>query len=133
MSSAQNRTGALVLGVFICLGLVSLGFILGKSALDIKEYERTVQVKGLSEREYPADIVIWPIMFTVADNDLTNLYATLETSTDKIRSFLTARGVDAEEITFSSPAIASCSICLKANPPKNGYRLIISGEIMIAS
>lgn len=133
MSSVQYRTGALVLGVFICLGLVSLGFILGKSALDIKEYERTVQVKGLSEREYPADIVIWPIMFTVADNDLTNLYATLETSTDKIRSFLTARGVKAEEITFSSPAITDKSANQYGGGPAAEFRYTAQQTVTVYS
>ena len=36
--------------------------------------ERTVVVKGLSEKEVPANIVIWPIAFTEASNDLTELY-----------------------------------------------------------
>ena len=46
-----NVRSALVLGVFIFFGLAALGFFIGSSAIKFKEYERTVTVKGLSERE----------------------------------------------------------------------------------
>ena len=71
--SFQKNTTFWVLGMFILLGLSSLGYLLSDAAIRVKEYERTVTVKGLSEREYPADIVIWPIRFTEAGNDLTAL------------------------------------------------------------
>jgi hypothetical protein len=84
----NNRVSALLLGVFIFFGLTCLGYILGKSAIKFKEYERSVTVKGLSEREYDADIVIWPIQFTQADNNLADLYSAIEANTLKIRNFL---------------------------------------------
>ena len=89
---ANNRLSALVLGIFVFLGLTSLGYLLGKSAIRFKEYERSVTVKGLSEREYDADIVIWPIQFTEANNDLEALYNSIEASTLKIRNFLLRNG-----------------------------------------
>ncbi|HYQ72672.1 MAG TPA: hypothetical protein VET88_12185, partial [Gammaproteobacteria bacterium] len=85
----RERTGsALVLGVFILLGLAALGYLLGNAAIRFKEFERSVTVKGLSEQEYPADVVIWPIQFTLASNELAALYATLEDNTKRIRAFL---------------------------------------------
>ncbi|RKY76375.1 hypothetical protein DRQ07_10425 [candidate division KSB1 bacterium] len=96
---------SLILGVSIFLGLSALGFLIGRSAIKVKEFERTVRVKGLSEREYPADIVLWPIKFTEASNDLSALYASLEASTDKIVRFLVKNGIDKSEITVSPPSI----------------------------
>ena len=61
--------------------------------------------KGLSERELQADIVIWPIRFTAAANDLTTLYETLEGHTTDIEEFLIKAGLSAEEITSGPPAI----------------------------
>ena len=90
----NNRISALVLGVFIFLGLTCLGYLLGKSAIKFKEYERSITVKGLSEREYDADIVIWPIQFTQADNDLADLYSAIEANTLKIRNFLEKNGIE---------------------------------------
>lgn len=107
--NGQQKSSALILGAFIFLGLAALGFQLGKSAVDIKEYERTVSVKGLSERDYPADVVIWPIQFTQANNDLQNLYESLESTTAKISAFLQGRGIALGEITLSTPEITDKS------------------------
>ena len=101
----SSKASALIVGVFLFLGLTSLGYLLGSSAIKFKEYERTVTVKGLSEREYKADIVIWPIQFTEAGNNLQELYGSLETSTEKIRTFLEKNGINPEEITFTTPSI----------------------------
>ena len=46
--SFQKNTAFWVLGMFILLGLSSLGYLLGDAAIRVKEYERTVTVKGLS-------------------------------------------------------------------------------------
>ena len=66
--SSGSSLVALALAIF--LGLAALGYLLGQAAVQVKEYERTVMAKGLSEREYPADIVIWPVAFTVTGDDL---------------------------------------------------------------
>lgn len=50
-----NQKSALILGVCILSGLALLGYFLGSSLIKFKEYERTVTVKGLSEKEYPAE------------------------------------------------------------------------------
>ncbi|MEJ8568645.1 SIMPL domain-containing protein [Elongatibacter sediminis] len=100
---------ALALGFFILLGLAALGWQLGDAALRFKAYERTVTVKGLSEREYPADIVIWPIAFTEAGNDLGSVYGQLETSAGHIRDYLHSRGIDDAAITVSAPSITDKS------------------------
>jgi hypothetical protein len=94
-----------LLGIFIFLGLAVLGYLLANAAIQFKEYERTVRVKGLSEREYDADIVIWPIQFTVAANELETLYGSVEEGTSKIKAFLEQRGIETSELTFAPPAI----------------------------
>jgi len=107
--NGNGKTGALILGFFIFLGLAALGSLLGNAAIKFKEYERTVTVKGLSEREYPADIVIWPIQFTEAGNNLEGLYGAIESGTAKIRAFLEKHGIEPQEISVSSPAITDKS------------------------
>lgn len=84
----QSKFSAFILGAFIFLGLSAVGYQLGNAAIQYKEYERTVTAKGLSEREYPADIVIWPIQFTESSNDLAQLYNSIEASNVKIKNFL---------------------------------------------
>lgn len=101
-----NLKSAFTLGLFVFLGLAFLGYFIGTSAIKFKEYERTVTVKGLSEKEYPADIALWPINFSNTGNDVTQLYAAMEVDAAKVIGFLNANGLDAEEITASPPVIA---------------------------
>jgi len=118
----NSKVSALVLGVFIFLGLATLGYLLGNAAIKFKEYERTVTVKGLSEREYEADIVIWPIQFTEASNNLGELYGSIQRSTEKIRVFLEKNGISKEEITFSTPSITDKSAQQYGNQAKAEFR-----------
>ena len=118
----NSKVSAVVLGVFIFLGLATLGYLLGNAAIKFKEYERTVTVKGLSEREYEADIVIWPIQFTEASNNLGELYGSIERSTEKIRVFLEENGISPEEITFSIPSITDKSAQQYGNQAKAEFR-----------
>ena len=118
----NSKVSAVVLGVFIFLGLATLGYLLGSAAIKFKEYERTVTVKGLSEREYEADIVIWPIEFTEASNNLGELYDSIERSTEKIRVFLEKNGISEEEITSSIPSITDKSAQQYGNQAKAEFR-----------
>jgi len=95
----------IILGVAIFLGLSALGYLLGGSIVKFKEFERSVSVKGLSEKELPADIALWPIQFSRAGNDITALYADLEKDTQAIVEFLKRSGFSDSEITVSPPAI----------------------------
>ncbi len=96
---------AATLGGLLCIGLLSLGFLLSKGALKVKELERTITVKGLSEREVQADIAIWPIRFNEANNDLGLLYAEIQKKSDLAVKFLKKYGFSDSEISVSQPAI----------------------------
>ncbi len=130
----ENKTAAAwVLGLFILLGLAALGYLLGESAIRYKEYERTVTVKGLSEREFPADIVIWPIQFTEASNDLGALYATLESSANRVREYLVAQGIDASEISVSAPLVTDKSAQNWGDASRAEFRYTASQTVTVYS
>ncbi|WP_100657437.1 SIMPL domain-containing protein [Alteromonas flava] len=101
----MQRLASLVLGICFIVGCGVLAVTLKQAALEVKSFERTVNVKGLSEREYPADVVIWPIQFNAASNDLSALYQQMEVHAEKISAFLEARGIDRTELTVSAPTI----------------------------
>ncbi|MGB0404808.1 MAG: hypothetical protein ACPGDB_01280, partial [Fusobacterium sp.] len=74
----KNNLWALILGVCIVIGFSSLGYLAGKSAVKIKEYERVVTVKGLSQKDFMADTVLMPVEYIVNSNDLKDLYNSLK-------------------------------------------------------
>lgn len=105
----HESNGLAGLGLFICAGLAALGYFLGDALISFKLQERSVSVKGLSEREYPADVVIWPIQFSTADNNLEALYTALESQTALVQAFLQANAIPATAISVSTPAITDKS------------------------
>ena len=94
-----------VLGASLLLGFIALGWLLGNYAVRVKKFDRTVVVKGLSEREVPADIAIWPLTFQDASNDLNALFASLQKKNALITEFLAGHGIAAEAITVGAPAV----------------------------
>ena len=56
--------------VALAMALAAAGWWVSSSLLRFRTADRTVTVKGLAEREVPADLVVWPIAFTEAGNDL---------------------------------------------------------------
>lgn len=101
----MGKASSLILAAGVVVGLTIFGSLLGRSLVDFKAWDRVVTVKGLSERDYMADKVIWPVQFTVADNDLPGLYKTLASQSEQIEQFLTQQGLNAGEITVGKPDI----------------------------
>lgn len=101
----MNKTTATILALGVAIGLSVLGYQLAGAAIDFKTFDRSVTVKGLSEREYKADVLIWPIQFLTASNDLSQLYEVLEQHSSSIRNHLVKNGIDANEISMAAPSI----------------------------
>jgi len=96
---------SVILAAGLVLGLGLLGWKLGGSLIRFKEFERTVTAKGLAEREMPADIALWPIGFTAANDNLDELYADLGRTSDKVVAFLEGRSFTDEEISVAPPVV----------------------------
>ena len=79
---------AFILGILLGISTIIASGLLANSALQIKQYERTVLVKGLSERDVAADTAIWPIRFSVAGSNASDLYQLMETNAAKISEVL---------------------------------------------
>jgi len=101
----MNALPALLLALAIAVGTSLAGFFIGKGFTDARALERTVSAKGLSERDVPADVAIWPLQLSVADNDLTALVATVAKQRETVVAFLKARGFADDEITVGAPTI----------------------------
>ncbi len=135
MNNAQSQTNrsAFILGISIFLGLAFLGYFLGKAALDHKQLDRSVRVKGLSVREFQADIVIWPIQFTAAGNELNSLYNQIEANTNKIKVFLAKHGISENEVSFTSPDITDKTAQQYGNEARPTFRYTALQKVTVYS
>ena len=72
------------------------GYFIGDGLLGARSADRYVTVKGLAEREVAANLVIWPITYTVTADDLGTLQQRTDDGAAKIRTFLDADFEDHE-------------------------------------
>ncbi len=100
-----NSSQIVIAAVILVIGLLGLGFILKSTAIDVKNMERTVTVKGLAEREVLADTAIWPLQFSDADNNLEKLVERVERKSDAVIAFLKLHGFDDDEISRGAQSI----------------------------
>ncbi len=89
----------------LALALVAGFYLISQSIVRFKTLERAVSVKGLAEKEVNADVVLWPITYQRAQNDLITLYAELESDHKRIIDFLLKSGFRHEELSVSAPAV----------------------------
>jgi hypothetical protein len=98
--------GRLFSGLAVMLGLIIMGSMFPKAVEKFRSYDRTVNVKGLCEKEVKADRVIWPIVYKVMANDIQSVYDQIDAGNATILAFLEAGGIRPEEITVSVPQIS---------------------------
>ncbi len=92
-------------GLFIGIGIVFLGICFYAGIMHFKNADRSVSVRGLSEREVEADMVLWPLVYTVSGNDLQFIAGDVERKNKIIIKFLTTAGISEGDIIVNSTSI----------------------------
>jgi len=125
----ENR---LIAAAIIAVGIICLGWFMKAGIDNFANKDRQVTVKGLAEREVPADKVTWSIGTKVTGNDLPMLYESINIQTDKIKRFLKQNGLEEKEITINPPSISDLEAREWGENNKN-FRYIISTTITVAT
>jgi len=89
--------GLVVLGVGVALSgaFAGYGFSQGRVA------ERFVTVKGVSEREVEADLAVWPLQITAADNNLDAVNRQLAQGVSAVHQFMARHGLDTTQVALT--------------------------------
>ena len=91
--------------IIIAVGLGVMGWSIKCGIDNFANKDRKVTVKGLAEREVPADKVTWSISTTEMGNDLPALYQRISQQAEKIKAFLVQNGLNENEITINPPSV----------------------------
>jgi len=97
----HNNTPA---AVILAIGIALAGYLMGHALIESRTSERRVTVRGFAEREVPANLALWPIVFSVTSNDLMDLQQQADTGVAKVRAFL-ADDFPTEQISVSPPRV----------------------------
>ena len=129
----DKKFGILLLGAFIA-GLAINGLILGRALERFKKEDRTISVKGFSEREVRSDLAVWTIKTRIADNDLAAGSKAIEDAKNKVIAFLLENGVNKEEIIQKDLIVNDKKAQEWDNSnAANSFRFIIDNIIQVRS
>lgn len=96
---------SIIAALLVALGLSAAGYFVGEGISGRNKPNRSIAVKGLSEREVPASLAIWTLTYTASGNDLNAVNQTLGESTTAVTIFLKNQGFDPKEWAVQPPAV----------------------------
>jgi uncharacterized protein len=96
--TADNRKAWLVGSGVLALGLTVGGYLMGDGLVRMKQADRSVTVRGLSERNVTADLATWTIAYSAKAGDMQSAQAKADADTKAIRGFFTSVGFDADAV-----------------------------------
>jgi len=109
--------------LIVALGLIIAGFLIGNTHTKAIKANRSVQVKGLAEREVPADLAVWPIEVTITSNNLTALKTTIDKQQQEVLTFFGEQGFNESEFAIGPTNIQDSKATSYGNPNQT-YRYI---------
>lgn len=93
--TAESRRRLLLPAALLALGLTAAGALVGANIPRLRTADRSVVVKGVSEREARADLAVWPLRLVATADDLAAANAEMTRSVAAVRAFLAAQGLAA--------------------------------------
>ena len=111
--------------LILAVALVLMGGLVGRGLNSISEGERVITVKGLAEKEIPADKVTWPLVYHILGNDLNTIYEQINADNQTIVGYLKESGITDEEISINAPEITDkeANIYDDGRPMRNRYNV----------
>lgn len=101
----MNPVTGIVSAVILAIGLALAGWLGGQGLVQSRLGDRSVSVKGLSEREVRADLALWGLRFVATGNDLAATQAEIKRNADTVAGFLTSQGFAAGDIELQAPQV----------------------------
>ncbi len=128
MKSIFTLTAALILGLGIALG----GYLGGQGLVKSRLGDRSVSVKGLSEREVKADLALWALRFVATGNDLAETQAQVKSNATAVTNSLKSHGFSDDEIELQAPQVTDRLAQAYSSGPVES-RFIIAQQIVLRS
>ncbi len=126
------KNNLLLPALLLAAALVIAGYFIGNMHKTGKEYDRYVQVKGLSEREVQADLAVWPINAVLTGNDLKTLKAHIENQNKQVYQFFLDQGFNDAELTRGMVNITDArSNLYNNNNQYTGFRYLSKSEFTV--
>jgi len=94
----KKNLNAIIFGISIIIASI----FLGKSYVERKNIDGKIQVTGLGKTDFTSDLIVWEGSFSTESFNLKEAYSKLKADNEIIKSYLTSKGVTANNIVFSA-------------------------------
>jgi hypothetical protein len=94
----KQLAGPVIAGALVAVGVAGGGAAVGKGLVDARTGDRTVTVRGLSEKEAKADLALLPLRFARAGDNLNEVQGQVDGDLATVRKFLAAEGFASSEV-----------------------------------
>jgi len=89
---------AAIIGLAFIIGL----FIVGNAYKSRAKAMETISVTGSAEKDFGSDLIVWKGFYSRKSMDLKSAYAQLKEDESAIRAYLSGKGIQNNEMVFSS-------------------------------
>jgi hypothetical protein len=89
----------------LAVGLIGAAFTLSRAWTQTHPRQETIDVTGLSQRDFTADLIVWKGSFTRKGATMNEAYAAIKNDNEGVKAYLASKGVPESEIVFSSVSI----------------------------
>lgn len=101
MSEGNSRASWVLVSLILALGLVISSVIVTDGLVRIKS-NNTITVTGSAKKQIKSDLVVWTGTYSVTSAQLSDAYAQLKKSQEKVKTYLMAKGISEKDMIFSS-------------------------------
>ncbi len=117
----------------ILIGLALNGIFIGRALQRFKKEDRSISVKGFSEREVKANLAVWTIKTRVTTNDIAEGSRKVENDKQKIVEFLLQKGIKEIEIFQQDLKVVDKMAREYGNSDIGNFRYIIENTLQVRS
>ena len=124
---------AVLLGAvaIFAVGLTTSGYVLGDGLRRAKMAERSVTVRGVSERDVTADLATWSVSFSHEGTELASVQQAVDQQARSVRSFFLRAGFRPQEITDYDVSLSRQQPTDRDGEPVGPQKLTVSRSIQL--
>jgi len=101
-TNITSKSNFTVLAIILAVGLIIAAWILSSTWRYVSRSNVTITVTGSASENITSDFAVWRGTFSAEANSLTDAYAKLKLSKDKVSSYLQSKGFPNEKTVMSS-------------------------------
>lgn len=125
------KNNSSIAATILAFSIALAGFWIGNTLKTGKAYDRSVRVKGLSEKTVKADLAVWPLNITIAGNDLNTIKSTIEKQNKVVYQFFINQGFNKTELQQGSINIEDLKANSYGNSNYQEFRYIAKSDFTV--